>query len=50
VRIRIPAGRSVRSASLMRAKEKLPTALREGWLEVTVPRLLIHEVVKVDLS
>jgi hypothetical protein len=49
-RIRIPSGRSVRSVSLMRAREKLPTTVSDGWLDVLVPRLLIHEVIKVDWS
>ena len=49
-RIRVPQGRSVKSASLLRAGGKLPTALREGWLDVTVPRVFIHEAVRVDLA
>jgi hypothetical protein len=50
VRIRVPSGRSVRSVSLLRARENLPTTVREGWLDVTVPRLLIHEAIKVEWS
>jgi hypothetical protein len=49
-RIRVPQGRSVSSASLLRSGQALPTTLREGWLEVTVPRVWIHEAVKVDLA
>jgi hypothetical protein len=50
VRVRVPRGRTVRSASLLRAGQALPPAVREGWLDVTVPRVLIHEAVKVDLA
>jgi hypothetical protein len=50
VRIRVPQGRSVRSASLLRSGQGLPTTVRDGWLDVTVPRVLIHEAVKVDLA
>jgi hypothetical protein len=49
-RIRVPQGRSVKSASLLRSGEALPTAVHEGWLEVTVRRVWIHEAVKVDLA
>lgn len=47
-RIRIPSGRSVRAVALMRARVDVPATVRDGWLEVTVPRLLIHEAIKVD--
>jgi len=50
LRIRVPQGRSVRAVSLMRADRSLPMASRDGWLDVTVPRVLIHEAVKVDLA
>jgi hypothetical protein len=50
VRIRVPQGRSVKSASLLRSEQDLPLALRDGWLDVTVPRVWIHEAVKVDLA
>jgi hypothetical protein len=50
VRVRVPDGRSVRSVSLMRAGTKLAAATRDGWVEVTVPRVLIHEAVRVDLA
>ena len=50
VRIRVPEGRSPRSVSLLRAGQSLPLAVREGWLEVTVPRVFIHEAVRVDLA
>jgi hypothetical protein len=50
VRIRVPQGRSVRSASLLRSGQSLPTAVRQDWLDATVPRVLIHEAVRVDLA
>jgi hypothetical protein len=50
VRVRVPDGRSVRSVSLMRAGTTLSSATRDGWVEVTVPRVLIHEAVRVDLA
>jgi hypothetical protein len=34
----------------MRAATKLAAAPRDGWVEVTVPRVLIHEAVRVDLA
>jgi hypothetical protein len=48
-RIRIPEGRSVRAVSLLRAGTTLSHTVREGWVEVTVPRVLIHEAVRLDL-
>jgi hypothetical protein len=50
VRVRLPDGRAVRSVSLMRAGTTLASATRDGWVEVTVPRVLIHEAVRVDLA
>jgi len=50
VRVRVPDGRPVRSVSLMRAGTTLASATRDGWVEVTVPRVLIHEAVRVDLA
>jgi hypothetical protein len=50
VRVRVPEGRSVRSVSLMRAGTRLNIAARAGWVDVTVPRVLIHETVRVDLA
>jgi hypothetical protein len=49
-RIRIPQGRSVRAVSLLRSGEKLSAAPKDGWLDVTVPRVFIHEAVRVDLA
>jgi hypothetical protein len=49
VRIRIPQGRSVKSVSLLRAGGAISATPRSGWVEVTVPRVFIHEAVRVDL-
>ncbi len=49
-RIRIPAGRTVRAVSLLRAGTTLPHKVASGWVEVTVPRVLIHEAVRLDLA
>jgi hypothetical protein len=50
VRMRVPDGRRVRDVSLMRAGTKLNAAARGGGVDVTVPRVLIHETVRVDLA
>ena len=50
VRVRVPDGRTVRGVSLMRAGTKMAAAARGGWVAVTVPRVLIHEAVRVDLA
>ena len=49
VRVHVPEGRTVRSVSLMRAGTKIAVAASGGWIELTVPRVLIHEAVRVDL-
>ncbi len=49
-RIRVPQGRAVRTVSLLRAGERLAAAPRGGWIEVTVPRVFVHEAVKVELA
>jgi hypothetical protein len=50
VRIRVPRGRTVRAVSLMRASAALTAAAHNGWLEVTAPRVFVHEAVRVDLA
>jgi hypothetical protein len=50
VRVRIPQGRTVRFVSLLRSGEKLATHPRDGWLDLTIPRVLIHEALRVDLA
>ena len=49
VRVRIPHDRRVRSVSLLRAGDSLNTTPVNGWLNLTVPRVLIHDAVRVDL-
>ena len=50
VRVRVPEGRSVRSVSLLRGGAGLQSRVAGGWVEVTVPRILIHDAVRVDLG
>lgn len=50
VKVRIRATRGVRSVSLLRSGERLSATPREGWLDLTVPRVLIHEAVRVDFA
>ena len=48
VRIRVP--RPPKSVSLLRSGEKIAAVPHDGWIELTVPRVLIHEAVRVDLA
>jgi hypothetical protein len=50
VRIRIPEARNVKSVSLLRSGAGLPARPVSGWVTVTVPKVLIHDAVRVDLS
>jgi hypothetical protein len=50
VRIRVPQGRRVQSISLLRGKELFKAEQSAGWVNVTVPRLHIHEAVRVNLA
>jgi hypothetical protein len=50
VRIRIPAGRRVRTVSLLRSGDKLAASTKGAWVEVSIPRVLIHDAVRVDLA
>jgi hypothetical protein len=50
VRIRVPNARTVKSVSLLRTGAALPARAASQWTEVTVPRVLIHEAVRVDLG
>ena len=51
VRIRVPEGREVKDVSLLRTDSGVGIRTRLlGWVEVTVPRVLIHEAVRVDLA
>jgi hypothetical protein len=52
-RIRLPqvggTPRPVKAVTLLRAGRTQPYRIRDGWVELTVPRVLIHEVVRVEL-
>jgi hypothetical protein len=48
-RMRMPQGRRVRQVSLLRAGLKLNPAGGD-WIDVTVPRVLVHEAIRVDLA
>jgi hypothetical protein len=50
VRLRVPSARRVRSVRLLRSRDRPTWRSRAGWVEVTVPRVLIHEAVCVDLA
>jgi hypothetical protein len=50
VRLRLPAGRRPRSVTLLRARQRPPWHEQAGWVQVTVPRVLIHEAVHVELA
>ena len=50
VRVCVPLGRSVRSASFLRSDQNLTSTSRDGCPDVTVPRMLIHEAVSVGLA
>lgn len=50
VRIRVAANRRVRSVTLMWSKVPAPWTLKDGWVELTVPRIQIYEAVRVDLA
>jgi len=50
VRIRIPDGRRVDSVMLLRSGEKVPHTAQAGWIQVTVPRIFVHEAVRVELA
>jgi len=49
-RIRIPEGRSARNVTLLRSGTTLPARATGVWIDVTVPKVLIHEAVRVDLA
>ena len=49
VRVRLPAGRSAQAVKLLVAGTAPAFRQANGWLEVTVPTVAIHEVVAVDL-
>lgn len=50
VRLRLPAGRRARSVRLLRSRRRPVWHSRAGWIELTVPQVLIHEAVHVELA
>jgi len=50
VRLRVPDEKTVRKVSLLRSGQTLSVEPRNGWIDVTVPQVFIHEAVKVDLK
>jgi hypothetical protein len=50
VRIRVPANRRVGSVALMWSNSAVEWTDKDGWVELTVPRIHIYEVVRVDLK
>ncbi|HTA79675.1 MAG TPA: alpha-amylase family protein [Terracidiphilus sp.] len=50
VRIRIPERRQVRSIRLMWSNAEAQWTAKDGWVGLTVPRVHIYEVVRVDLA
>jgi hypothetical protein len=49
-RIRIPQGRRVQSVTLLRGDQIFKAEQKGGWVEVLVPRVLIHEAIRVNLA
>jgi len=47
VRIRVPEGRRIISARLVRAGKPLEHGVKDGWLEATVPAVRIHELIEI---
>lgn len=50
VRIRVPANRQVRFVGLIWSETEAQWTVKDGWVELTVPRVRIYEVVRVDLN
>jgi hypothetical protein len=50
VRICLPKGRTAKSVMLLRAGRAQPFTVRDGWIELTVPDVLIHEAIHVALA
>lgn len=50
VKTRIRVGRAPKSVSLLRSGEKIAFTQNGEFMELTVPRVLIHEAVRVDLA
>lgn len=50
VRIRVPAGKRVRAVRLLCAGGELAYSVENGWAEMTIPRVRIHEAVDLELA
>lgn len=50
VRVRVPTNRQVRSVGLMWSEGTLSWTVRDGWVELIVPKIHIYEAVRVDLA
>ena len=50
VRLRLPQGRSAKSVALMWSETKPDWSVRDGWVELTVPKVQVYEVIRVDLA
>lgn len=49
VRLRLPERRTAKSVTLMWSGNTMPWSVREGWIELTVPQVLVYESIRVDL-
>ena len=49
-RIRVPQGRKVKAVTLVRGATSVKFETRADWVHVTVPRVFIHEAIRVDLA
>ncbi len=50
VRLRLPQGRTAKSASLLWSGVVAPIKVRDGWAELNVPQVHPYEVVRMDLQ
>lgn len=50
VKVRIQVGSTPKSVTLLQSGASIPFKESNGWVELTVPRVLVHEAVKVDLA
>ena len=48
--IQLPPGANVTTVQLLVSEQRPPFEVRQGRLEVVVPRILDHEIVAVDLT
>jgi hypothetical protein len=49
VRLPLPQGRSAKSVALMWSGTKPDWSVRDAWVELTVPKVQVYEVIRVDL-